>query len=383
MAIESKMLLRIQNKSIFLYCIFLFITISSCSGRVSQDPVVFTDTQSTIKGSSPLVVSDTPTILPSLPPSLSPSATASITVPPTSTQTPSRSPTPDVYYPFTIDYLMGREYGGGVIEALETLATNSLFTRYMIKYPSDGLNIYGFLNVPVGSGPFPVVIAVHGYIDPEIYTTIDYTTRYADALARAGYLVIHPNLRNYPPSDLGKNLFRVGMAIDILNLVAIVKAQGATPGILEQADSNNIGLWGHSMGGGISTRVITVNSDIKAAVLYGAMSGDEERNFEAISQWSNGQRGNEELNVPSNQLERISPVFYFDYIQAAVSIHHGRADQLVPLRWSRETCESLMQLEKDVECFYYDDMPHTCTGEGDELFIQRTIDFFDKHLEKS
>ena len=67
----------------------------------------------------------------------------------------------------------------------ETLAVSDAFTRTLITYPSDGLTIYGFVNVPVGEGPFPVIIAVHGYVEPEVYSTLDYTTRYADGLARA------------------------------------------------------------------------------------------------------------------------------------------------------------------------------------------------------
>ena len=65
-----------------------------------------------------------------------------------------------------------------------------------------------FMNTPQGEGPFPMALVMHGYIPPENYQTIAYTTRYADALAQAGYLVIHPNYRNYPPSAEGPDLFR-------------------------------------------------------------------------------------------------------------------------------------------------------------------------------
>jgi len=65
------------------------------------------------------------------------------------------------------------------------------------------LSICGFANLPHGEGPSPVIIVLHGYIDLEIYQMLDYTTHYADALASAGYLVLHPNLRGYPPSDEG------------------------------------------------------------------------------------------------------------------------------------------------------------------------------------
>jgi dipeptidyl aminopeptidase/acylaminoacyl peptidase len=276
--------------------------------------------------------------------------------------------------------LKNRTYPAGEIEIQEVMAENSYFTRYLVRYPSDGLMIYGFMNVPVGDGPFPIIIALHGYIDPAIYNTLDYTTHYADALARSGYLVLHPNLRGYPPSDEGENLFRVGMAIDVLNLLAIIRDTGGADGPLDKGDPEQIGMWGHSMGGGITTRVITLSPDVKAAVLYGAMSGDEKQNFEAIFRWSDGARGAEELSASEEWLAEISPVNFFSEIAAAVSIHHGRADELVPLAWSVQTCDALRGLGHDVECFYYDGMPHTFYGEGDALFIQNTRLFFDRFL---
>jgi dipeptidyl aminopeptidase/acylaminoacyl peptidase len=193
--------------------------------------------------------------------------------------------------------------------------------------------------------------------------------------------VLHPNLRGYPPSDDGDNRFRVGMAIDVLNLIATVKQQAGKPGPLELADPNAIGLWGHSMGGGISTRVITVSPDVRAAVLYGAMSADDQKNFERIfSYFSNGERGQEELNAPAEAFERISPIYYLDRIHAAVSIHHGKQDPDVPLAWSLDLCQKLQGLDKTVECFTYQDQAHTFHGDGDELFMQRMIDFFDRQL---
>ncbi len=316
----------------------------------------------------------------------SPLALSATVPPPTATSvpsptlTPSPSPTPDPYSAYTIDYLRSRGYGGGQLEIVERLGRNSAFTRYLIRYPSDGLMIHGFMNVPNGEGNFPVIIALHGYIDPAIYNTFDYTTHYADALASAGYLVLHPNLRGYAPSDSGDNLFRVGMAIDVLNLIAIVKATGGQPGALQAAYPDRIGIWGHSMGGGITTRVITISRDIRAAVLYAAMSGDEAKNYAAISQWSNGDRGSEERAVPAGELPRISPMYFFENIQAAVSIHHSLADPLVPVQWSMLTCEQLKALGKTVECNYYEGMPHTFAGKDDKEFIQSTVQFFNRYL---
>lgn len=257
---------------------------------------------------------------------------------------------------------------------------NTFFTRYLIRYPSDGLNIYGFADVPNDEEIHPVIIALHGYIDPAVYNTLDYTTHYADALASAGYIVLHPNLRGYPPSDAGENLFRVGMAIDVLNLIALVQSQSGAEDPLKHADPEAIGMWGHSMGGGITTRVLTVTDDVKAAVLYAAMSGDEEKNYNAIRQWSGQTRGLEELNVPREALNTLSSMYFFNNITAAVSIHHGTADALVPMDWSVTTCGQLQALGKNVECQYYENMPHTFYGDGDQEFIQNTIEFFNQYL---
>jgi uncharacterized protein len=301
---------------------------------------------------------------------------------PTATPTllPTISPTPDPYFPWSIEHLRSRTYGGGQIEFLEVMGQNLYFTRYLIRYPSDGLNIYGFANIPSEAGPHPVIIALHGYIDPAIYNTLDYTTQYADALATAGYIVLHPNLRGYAPSDNGENLFRVGMAIDVLNLIALVQSQSGGTDPLATALPDRVGLWGHSMGGGITTRVLTVSDDVDAAVLYAAMSGDEQKNYAAIYEWSGQARGLEELNVPEDALSRISAMYSFQNITAPVSIHHGIADTLVPPDWSVTTCDQLNALGKNVECLYYQDMPHTFYGAGDQEFIQNTVEFFNRTL---
>jgi len=326
-------------------------------------------------GSTPLP--STPTLSATETQTPSPSITATATA----TSLPTLTPTPEPYWEYSVDYLRSRAYGGGEVEITETVGENSAFTRRYFRYDSDGLNIFGFVNTPHGDGPFPVIIALHGYIEPAIYQTLDYTTHYADALASAGYLVLHPNLRGYSPSDEGDNLFRVGMAIDVLNLIALVKENSGQPGLLQTADPTRIGLWGHSMGGGVSTRVLTVSQDIDAVVLYAAMTGDEQKNYEAIYRWMNFSMGLEELAVPQETLPRISPMYFFDDITAAVSIHHGLEDKLVPVQWSMQTCEQLKALGKAVECHYYEDMPHTFYGSGGKEFIQYTIQFFDRYLD--
>jgi dipeptidyl aminopeptidase/acylaminoacyl peptidase len=295
--------------------------------------------------------------------------------------------TPDPYAGLTIADLAAREYGGGSLEVVQVLGVTESFTRTLVSYPSDSLAIYGFMNVPFGEGPFPVALVLHGYIPPTQYGTIAYTTRYADNLARNGYLVIHPNYRNHPPSDQTAAFaegreeadFRVGYAVDVLNLLAVLQAQAGQPGPLAAADAGELHLLGHSMGGGIALRVTTVNPAVDAAVLYGSMSGDEYKNYERILVWSEGETGERELTTPREDMERIAPIHHLPRIEAAVSIHHGEADTVVPPEWSVELCQQLQALQKPVECFSYPGAPHTFSDEADRLFQQRVLDFFGRH----
>ena len=288
----------------------------------------------------------------------------------------------DPYASLSIAALAARTYGGGELRIDETLEQGEQFARYLISYPSDDLRIAGFMNVPNEGAKFPVAIVLHGYIPPDAYETVAYTRRYADALAEAGYFVIHPNLRNYPPSDGGPDQFRTGMAIDVLNLLAIIREQSQDPlGPLRRADANDINLWGHSMGGGVALRVVTVNNDpaLKTAVLYGAMSGDEALNYGRIRSWSGGRRGESELAVPQDTLNAISPIYHLSRIKAAISIHHSDADEIVPHEWSEDLCRRLQAIDHPVECFTYHGAPHTFNTVWDELFIDRFIRFFDSH----
>jgi uncharacterized protein len=359
----------------------LSLAITGCAGQASPTPVVFVSTATpSLLPSATATATATATSTPTEPATATPTLTATATATPTETPTATPSPTPDPYAQWTVEGLAAQSYGDGELRIERVLAVTDAFTRSMVTFPSDGLNIYGFMNVPTGDGPFPVVLVLHGYVDPARYNTLTYTTGYADALARAGYLVIHPNFRNWPPSDSGPEEFRVGQAVDVLHLIGLVQKMGGQPGPLAQADPERIGVWGHSMGGGIAQRVIAVSQEVDAAVLYGSMSGDEALNHRRILFFTNGANGLWDVAPPDDALQRISPINYLDRVTAAVSIHHGSLDAQVPLAWSEDLCSRLQALEKPVECFTYQGQPHTFVGEGDRLFVQRVRDFFDRTL---
>ncbi len=283
---------------------------------------------------------------------------APLAVQPTPTIIPTRLPSP-----LSLERLASRTYGDGEFNVEYTWERQEEFVRYKVNYSSDDLTIHGFVNIPEGKGPFPVVIALHGYIPASRYKTLDYSTRYADSIARKSYIVLHPNMRNFPPSDsIGRtrDLFS-GYTIDVMNMLAHVREMAGQPGIFENADLTRIGIWGHSLGGGTALRVVGLVDEIQAAVLYAAVS----------QRFTNDSTGIE--------------LFDYEGSNAAFNIHHGREDEVIPVSWSQRLCAQLQDAGRQVDCYFYDDQPHTFyrQGEVDALFIQRTIEFLDLHLKDS
>jgi uncharacterized protein len=296
------------------------------------------------------------------------------------TPTPLPTPTLAPYEQYTVDYLRSRAYGGGKIEVLEKLTENDLFTSYSIRYPSDGLNIYGFMNIPKGAGPFPVIVSIHGYVPYGKYDPFNPTQDSSDFLAENQFIILHPGLRNHSPSDLGDNLLRVGMAIDVLNLIALVKAGIDLPIELASANPDQIGLWGMSMGGEIGLAVLTVSPDVKAAVLYSPLSGNQERNSRQLYEITRDEEFAKDFEVPLEMLDRISPMYHYHKITSAVQVNHGTTDTTAPFSWTVETCDFLKAAGVAVQCIYYQDAEHVFSGDALSQLRQNALEFYQTYL---
>ena len=307
-----------------------------------------------------------------------PTASATATISVTATLAASLAPAP--YEQYTIEHLRQRTYGGGKMDVLKVLADNDTFTRYLIRYPSDGLKIYGFINIPKTGGVHPVIIAVHGAGSFDTYASQKYETDLFDLFTQQDYIVIFPNLRKYLPSDDGDNLFRVGMTVDVLNLIALVKAAAGPPGLFDNASHKQIGLFGYSMGGDIVLRALTVSSEIKAAVLYSSLSGDEAKNSQLLWQLSGDLEFKNETVTPPEVLKQISPNNYYQYINAPVQLFHGTADPTVPVAFAQDTCSALTNAGVNVNCMYFTGEGHSFRSRVSEQFNNALLAFYKKYL---
>ena len=343
--------------------------------------------------------------------SSSPTPRATEVIPETGTPSPvptvtfTASPTPtieELIFPFTIAGLRQHDFKGGSVHVRNILDETDTFTTYLIDYPSDGLTITGVMQIPVGEGPFPVILMNHGFFSRSVYRSGDGTDRAAAFLAEHGYITLASDYRSWGDSDVGPSFFYSGLVTDVINLM------NAIPSI-EQADPKRIGMWGHSMGGGVTTKVIAVDERVKAAVLYSPVSADD---ADIIARWGPGCFGDiaqGELIVGCNSsdvipedlsqnmqaayrfaasdadtLKKIAPFYHLDLIDIPVQIHYGTDDGKfisgTPPQWSVKLTQGLRDAGRQVELLQYEGEGHSFIGQPWFDFMTRALRFFDKYV---
>jgi len=335
---------------------------------------------------------------------------------PTLTLTPTATPTiEELIFPYTIDGLRQHDFRSGDIHIRATLDESEFYTSYLIDYPSDGLTITGVMQIPVGEGPFPVILLNHGFFVRSVYNSGDGTDRASAFLAGHGYITLASDYRSWGDSDIGHSFFYSGLVIDVVNLLNAISS-------IPEADPDRIGMWGHSMGGGVTMKVLTIidgrvvapaaprtETRIKAAVLYSPVSADD---LDIIHRWGMGCFGdiaagekvigcNSSDVIPDDlpremqeayrfaatdldTLKEISPFYHLDYLTAPIQIHYGTEDGSVlsgtPPEWSHKLNQGLLEAGKEVQLFQYEGERHSFIGPAWFEFMGRTLRFFDKYV---
>lgn len=290
--------------------------------------------------------------------------------------------------PFSIEALREREFKRSEIKIEEELGDFASFKSYVISYDSDGLKIFALMNVPDLKKPkngFPVVIVNHGYINPQDYSTKDSYRKVSDYYASQGYLVLKPDFRNHADSDKASNsrLERFNYVIDVLNLLHSVKnTKDPSTNSGQAADSNRIFMYGHSMGGEITLRVLEVTDRVKAATLWAPAVTEFPEN---LLYFIRRNRSPEFLREVESEIKsRINPQDYpkvsslenTHLIKTPIVIHHGTADESVPFDWSEKLEEKLKKSNVDFKFYTYEGEDHNFTRGNWSLAVSRDLELF-------
>lgn len=285
--------------------------------------------------------------------------------------------------PLTIESLKKRSYGTGTIKIEKDLGEKKGYKSYIVSYLSDGLKLYSLLNIPSTKktpNGFPVIIVNHGHIPPEQYSIERSYSLVTSYYASNGFMVLKPDYRGHDKSENGNdpNTERLSYAIDVLNLLYLIPT-------LNDADKDNIFVYGHSMGGGVTLTVLEVANNINAATLWAAVSIE----FPESLLYFIRKRHSEEANSLLSRLEevftqedfyKLSPINYLKYITAPIIIQHGTKDDSVPIEWSDQLAEKLKNNNIYYEYYKYENDDHNFAKGNFYKVLKKDIEFFKKYM---
>jgi dipeptidyl aminopeptidase/acylaminoacyl peptidase len=151
------------------------------------------------------------------------------------------------------------------------------------------------------------------------------------------------------------------------------------------------------MGGYITLRSMVITGDIKAGVIWAGVVASYP---DLLSRWRRGPGSSvpptprpgswrvtlvETYGSPEENPEfwnSISANSYLADLSGPIQLHHGTADEDVPLEFSELLFYQLLEAEQYVELYKYDGDNHNISNYFSTA-MQRTIEFFDRYVKQS
>ncbi len=258
--------------------------------------------------------------------------------------------------PMSVDELRQAEFDITLSRAGE-LESEAGYSAYLARYEHNGLTLFAMVAVPDGDRPasgFPVVVANHGYVpDPRRYGIRadgrnarpgDYYASVPGLFATRGFLTVLPDYRGHNASE-GFDYIDPQDDQSVAYYAEDVAALLSALDQLDSADTDNVFMWSHSMGGSVSIRVLLASDVVKAS-----------------SFWST-------MNVDTHAAE-------LDMLDGPVVVHHAVRDASTPASNSLSFVQSLDAAGRLEAYVIYSSDEHYFAGERRERAAEFDAAFF-------
>ena len=201
-----------------------------------------------------------------------------------------------------------------------------------VSFENEGQKLYGFLHLPVGEGPHPAIVLLHGFggnhIEPHALFP-----KAGRALAAAGIGTLRFDFRGSGNSEGAfRDVSITGEVSDARRALAFLAEQ---PGV----DAERIGVAGLSLGGMIAACTAGVEPRVRAVALWAAVanlgelfqaSATMERMQDVIVQGYADVGGLEVGQALIQEAMSADPVAALGGFEGPVLVVHGTADATVP-----------------------------------------------------
>lgn len=246
-------------------------------------------------------------------------------------------------------------------------------------YPAtDGTPIPALIYRPLGIGPHPVLMYIHG--GPETQSRPAYDALFQCLLA-TGIGVMAPNVRGSSGYGFAwqKRIYRDWGGIDLADFAA----GAAYLKSLDWVDAGRLAVMGKSYGGFAALSCMTRLPDLWAA----GVSAYGPANLETLARsmppdWATtvaAMIGDPDKNA--DRLRERSPVTYADQIRAPLLVIQGATDPRVPRAEAEQIVEKARANGAEVDYLVFEDEGHGFTTRANDIKAHTTVvEFLTRHL---
>ena len=306
--------------------------------------------------------------------------------------------------PLTISELRNMSFAATLVP-VRSMPDGNGYSAQVVSYQSGGLKVHALIATPKTARPdngFPVLVANHGHHpEPQKYGITasgddsrpgDYYRRVVEMFAAEGFLVVAPDYRGHNVSEGFQ--FTEGMleasyyTEDVLNLISALPQIG-------DADTGNIFMWGHSMGGEVTLRALLVTDQVRAASMWSSVGGDIWDQSYYYSRYENP-HGDDSSDTPKHVVERLrgridaldgdydtrenEPLLHLQYLTTPIVIQHSVNDTGAAFEWSQRLAKELYMLGCPYQFYSYDSADHLFSGKILEKAAARDVAYFRSHM---
>ncbi|SHG98859.1 Dipeptidyl aminopeptidase/acylaminoacyl peptidase [Jatrophihabitans endophyticus] len=273
---------------------------------------------------------------------------------------------------------LARVADDGTVTTLTSFATAGL-TRPVEELTAtapDGYPVHGFVSVPAGAGPHPVLLLIHGgpfsqygwtmLDEVHVYTAAGYAVVFGNPRGSSGYGQAHGR---HIVGDVGER--------SAPDLLALLDAGLERPDL----DATRVGVLGGSHGGFMTTWLVGHTDRFRAAVSERAVNAID--SFEGSSDigWD---FADNLYGTDPDQRRRQSPLTTADAISTPLLVVHSEHDWRCPVEQAQRLYVALRRRGAEVELLLF-------PGEGHELSrsgvpghrvarFEAVVDWFDRYL---
>lgn len=277
---------------------------------------------------------------------------------------------------------------GKILKDTPATKTSPGYTSYEFTYGFDPTftngpkrTVSGLINIPKGSGPFPLIVMFRGFVDQTQYIIGMGTQHAGEYFASNGFITVAPDFLGYADSDKESSDIFESRFQTYTTGEALFKSLDS----INSWDKKNIFIWAHSNGGQVALTDLEISGANYPTVLWAPNSAK----FPYSLLYYLDEAPDQGKLIVTKLAEFMADYDvslyafnnYLSYIRAPLHMDQGTSDDAVPVLWNDNLTKSLTKQGVKVEFVKYPGSDHNLQPAWSTV-VANDLQFYKDNLAK-